>query len=79
MSARAVAGWELLAALFALAVTVWCLSSAAVTTQFTFTEADAPTFASTHYSGSWIVGATAVAIVGAILMIDAVRRLWPAN
>lgn len=75
ISGRTVVTAEALAALVALALAGWCASSATVTTRFEPVVADAPAFDSSHYSGAWIAGATALATIAGLLVVDAVRRI----
>lgn len=65
---------EAIGAVLALVLAGWCWDRARITSEFGPVVAGAPSYQGTQYSGTWIVGATALVIVAGLFVIDAVRR-----
>ena len=73
---RKVVGWaEVLLALLAVIGAVACWNSGVRTTEFPAVPDVSLAYSGTFYSGSWIALAALAVIVGALLLIDGVRRV----
>ncbi|MFC4605153.1 hypothetical protein [Rhodococcus kronopolitis] len=74
MTGRVLRISELCLAVLALALAVWCWRQGVSTTEFEPLIEGTPAFTGTHYSGSWIGGATALVTAAGLLVLDVVRR-----
>jgi hypothetical protein len=61
-------------AVVAVVVAVWCWNVGVSTSEFEPMVEGAPAFTGTHWSGSWIAGASAAVLVAGLAVLDVWRR-----